>query len=266
MNFSPPSRSWSRRRQRAFTMVEIAISIAIVGFALVAIIGVLPTGVNVQKQNREETIINQDGSVWLEAIRSGATGLDYLTNYVDWIQVRSQSGSTFGNYTYDYKQGYRNGRDIIGLLSLPKVLPEVRSQNQWWTNTVQAFVRGMSGPASDKAPHNDFAFWYRLTVEVVPFNAAPGMVTNLAGLSANLADRISRTNLFNRALNLGDNLYDLRLTFDWPVYLNQSGVRVGANRKVFRTLVSGSLVTNGVSYLPGVTFYFLQPSQFVFIR
>jgi len=31
-------------------------------------------------------------------------------------------------------------------------------------------------------------------------------------------------------------------------------------------LVSGSLVTNGVSYLPGVTFYFLQPSQFVFIR
>ena len=100
----------------------------------------------------------------------------------------------------------------------------------------------------------------------VPFNAAPGMVTNLAGVSGNLDALISRTNLLNRTLNLGNNLYDLRLTFDWPVYLNQSGVRVGANRKVFRTLVSGSLVTNGVSYLPGVTFYFLQPSQFVFIR
>ena len=248
-------------------MVEIAISIAIVGFALVAIIGVLPTGVNVQKQNREETIINQDGSLWLEAIRSGATGLDYLTNHVDWIQVKSQSGSSFGLYSYDYKQGYRNGRDIIGLLSLPKVLPESRGHpNDWWTNNVQAFVRGMSGPAAEKSPHNDFAFWYRMTVELVPFNAAPGMDTNLAGLSGNLADRISRTNLLNRAVNLGNNLYDLRLTFDWPVYQTQNGVHVGSNRKVFRTLVSGSLGTNRVSYLPGVTLYFLEPSQFVFIR
>ena len=38
-----------------FTMVEVAISLAIIGFALVAVIGILPAGLNVQKENREET-------------------------------------------------------------------------------------------------------------------------------------------------------------------------------------------------------------------
>ena len=71
----------------AFTMIEIAISLAVIAFALVAIIGVLPTGMNVQKDNREDTIINQDGPYWLEAIRNGSRGLDYLTNYVDRVGV-----------------------------------------------------------------------------------------------------------------------------------------------------------------------------------
>src|SRR5664280_2637396 len=70
------------RRQSAFTMVEIAICLAIIGFALVAIIGVLPIGMNTQRDNREETIINQDATVFIEAIRGGARGLDDLTNYV----------------------------------------------------------------------------------------------------------------------------------------------------------------------------------------
>jgi len=65
-----------------FTMVEIAICLAIIGFALVAIIGVLPIGMNTQRDNREETIINQDATVFIEAIRNGARGLDDLTNYV----------------------------------------------------------------------------------------------------------------------------------------------------------------------------------------
>ena len=52
-------------RQSAFTMIEIALCLAIIGFALVAIIGVLPTGMGVQRQNREETIINQDATIWM---------------------------------------------------------------------------------------------------------------------------------------------------------------------------------------------------------
>jgi type II secretory pathway pseudopilin PulG len=63
-------------------MIEIAISLAVIGFALVAIIGVLPLGMEVQKENREETIINQDATMFMEAIRNGAQGMDDLTNYV----------------------------------------------------------------------------------------------------------------------------------------------------------------------------------------
>ena len=51
-------------------MVEIALSLAIIAFALVAIIGVLPAVVKVQKEIREETIISQDGLYILEAIRT----------------------------------------------------------------------------------------------------------------------------------------------------------------------------------------------------
>src|SRR5688500_11835611 len=68
--------------QSAFTMVEIALCLAIIAFALVAIIGVLPTGMGVQRENREETIINQDASVWVDAIRNGMIGYHDLTNYV----------------------------------------------------------------------------------------------------------------------------------------------------------------------------------------
>jgi len=35
-----------------------------------------------QRDNREETVINQDATVFLEAIRDGARGLNDLTNYV----------------------------------------------------------------------------------------------------------------------------------------------------------------------------------------
>lgn len=69
-------------RMAAFTMMEIAICLAIIGIALVAIIGVLPIGMNVQQDNRQQTIIAQDASVLTDAIRNGQLGLDDLTNYV----------------------------------------------------------------------------------------------------------------------------------------------------------------------------------------
>src|SRR5881396_16777 len=84
----------SKTAVAAFTMVEIAISLGVIAIALVAILGVLPTGVRVQRDNREDTILNQEGMFWLEAIRSGSRGLDYLTNYVDMITISNTMGVT----------------------------------------------------------------------------------------------------------------------------------------------------------------------------
>ena len=63
-------------------MVEIALSLAIIGFALIAIIGVLPAGMTVQRDNREQTVINLDAAFLMDAIRNGAQGQNDLTNYI----------------------------------------------------------------------------------------------------------------------------------------------------------------------------------------
>src|SRR2546426_117981 len=85
--FNQSSTRPAGRREAAFTMVEIALCLAIIGFALVAIIGMLPTGMNVQKDNREETIIRQDATYLMEAIRSGSRGMYDLTNYFEKITL-----------------------------------------------------------------------------------------------------------------------------------------------------------------------------------
>jgi type II secretory pathway pseudopilin PulG len=66
-----------------FTMVEIAIALAVIAFALIAIIGVLPTGLQVNRDNREETLIDQDARLLIEAIRNGTRGTNTdLGSYV----------------------------------------------------------------------------------------------------------------------------------------------------------------------------------------
>src|SRR5438034_7734759 len=71
-----------RSSRAAFTMIEIAISIAVIGFALVAIIGVLPTAMRVQQDNRADTLVDQDANYFMEAIRHGSQGLEDLASYV----------------------------------------------------------------------------------------------------------------------------------------------------------------------------------------
>jgi hypothetical protein len=101
-----------------------------------------------------------------------------------------------------------------------------------------------------------------MTVEVVPYNPAAGMDTNLSG--ANLSPEMiqSRTNLIARAATMQANLFDVRVAMDWPVTLipNQSP-RIGNNRREFRTLASGAMsATNSVPLRRPL--YFLKPAQF----
>jgi type II secretory pathway pseudopilin PulG len=173
-------------------MVEIAISLAVIGIALVAIIGVLPIGMNTQRDNREETLINQDATVLMEAIRGGARGLDDLTNYVyaitnNWGQYDSSGklvSSNANGYTFaksSIAPGYyspsgspiTNGMNIIGLLSTPEYvdsssgLPIPTLIYGGYSNHVVAYVHSMSGPAVEKPPQdNDIvrsdSFGYRI--------------------------------------------------------------------------------------------------------
>jgi type II secretory pathway pseudopilin PulG len=236
------------RRLAAFTMVEIALALAVIAFALVAIIGVLPAGMSVQRDNREATIVNFDANFLMDAIKSGTVGLDDLTNHVIVISNIITFFNTNANgapptpgasqtITYAttgtiFKNGtsgsvLTNGANIIALLTIPKYVPALGG---FYSNYISADFRAITGSLTDQGRSQaaqDFAFAYRVFPEIIPYGAATMAWTNSpdAGLAAN---------------NLQVNYTQVRLRFRWPILPNK---QVGNSRLTFRTAVSGQLAT-----------------------
>jgi len=229
----------------AFTMIEIAICLAIIGFALVAIIGVLPYGMNTQRDNREETVINQDATVLLEAIRSGTHGADDLTNYVYAVvntgapQVGYFNPTLAGQMNFtpavaypslNWKSTLTSGTNIVGLMSTPEYV-------NGFSNHIIAYVRSISGTAAEKPPQNNTimvedTFTYRLYC----VNSAVAFDPN------------STLGGFSKQLN--GNLHELRMTFLWPQLPNGN---LGNGRQTFRVSVAGQLAPDANN--PGLYFY-----------
>ena len=269
----------SRLVEAGFTMIELVICLGIISFALIAIIGVLPVGINVQKDNREETIIVQDGMYWMEAIRSGATGLDNLTNHVEYIRIDETSN----------RAGYRwepvsvspgdnhlflpGGAAIIGLLSMPvqadlvgptqvKNWPQIDTGSGEY-NYIRAKVRAITGSAVDQADFaRDLAFSYRMTSEVRPVRT----VEDWSGYG----ERRPVVGDINKFRKL--NFYEIKLTFEWPIFEFDGEETVGPNRRVFRSMVAGRLVNRELNRLepatgqflenPSSAFFFFEPLKF----
>jgi type II secretory pathway pseudopilin PulG len=232
-----------------FTMIEVALALGIIGFALVAIIGVLPSGMKVQRENREDTIVNQDASYLMEAIRSGAQGLDDLTNYVESITIKRGAQITIYTNNWVNPQGgvpLTSGLQIVSLLSTPKL--ERLPNGNYQFNSVTARLRAISGSAIEKGRGmTDFAFRYQLTAEVMPVTNAPPFVN------------LSMPELV-RSVDLAQNLYDVRLQLRWPLFQTGNTWKVGRYRRIVRSLVSGELLpiyTNSLPYR-----YLFQPNTY----
>jgi prepilin-type N-terminal cleavage/methylation domain-containing protein len=260
---------------RGFTMIEIAISLAVIGIALVAIVGVLPLGMNVQKENREGTIINQDATVFIEAIRNGARGLDDLTNYVyaitnNWGEYVKGGLASSGANGYTYSSFYitppyfpslgariYNGTNIIGLLSTPEFTDPISGapsdklaifNGNYFSNHIVAYVRSISGPAVEKPPQdNQILQEDSFSYHIYCVNASVATDTNVFSLLLNQQAYSQR---------LAVNLHELRLTFLWPILPNGN---VGSGRQTYRALVAGQIATNS-SF--GPMLYFYQPQSF----
>ena len=192
------------RRAGGFTMIEIAISLAVIAFALVAIIGILPTGLQISKDSREESIINQDGAYLLEALRNGAQGMVDLSYFCDDV-----SSNVFGS-------GPNPPSDqIISQLSAP--------------GTHVAVFRAINGPAANRVADKDLAFRYEVTVEVQKVNSiSPDVVA-------------SQPQIVN---NLYDVRMVLRWPLVPAPTASGLGPSSRATRRVFRTFISGLRVTN----------------------
>jgi type II secretory pathway pseudopilin PulG len=280
--------------RRAFTIIEIALCLGIIGFALVAIIAVLPRGLDVQKRNREETIIGQDAEVWMNALRNGAQGYDDLTNYVlcvtnFWTRYNANYVPVETNYFFYTPSNsgafsppnppffpLTNGAHIVGLLSMPKLttddnalmplpsyaLPPYRS------NYVVAYVRAFSGAAVDKAPQTNSiilgdAFTYRMIVENFLYQP---MDTNAFCLDCPATNGLTvdqmagRTNLLRTVWMLQTNSHDFRLRFRWPVLPN--GEIGSYGQGTFRSMAAGQLILTNDPEIPAQPLYFVQPSTY----
>jgi hypothetical protein len=270
-------------------MIEIAICLAVIGFALAAIVGVLPLGMNVQRENREETVINQDQSVWLNAIRNGERGLDDLTNYVlaitnfmtDYDNIGKPRPNVFGyTYTNSSQNGtamspmlpLTNGYRIIGLLSTPRYNPYLtRGIQGFRSNYVVAYVRAISGDASEKFPQtnaqlHDLSFSYRMISDIVPYADYDTNWINYKDplITGNTNEITRRSNYWMIVKTMQTNLYDVRLIFRYPYLPNG---KTGNGRLVFRTSNSGHLsVTNDLGFAnPAFPYllYFFEPRNYV---
>ena len=90
-----PSSIRPLRPEAGFTMIEIAISLGVIAFAIIAIIGILPTGLQGQRDNREETIINQDARLLIEAVKSsGRDKTSELDAFVVTVDGVAPGGTT----------------------------------------------------------------------------------------------------------------------------------------------------------------------------
>ena len=76
-----------RQRQGGFTISEVVLAIGVVAFGLVAVLGVLPAGLAVTKDNREETIIRYEARYWINALRAGMQQFDAL-DQVEWVEIQ----------------------------------------------------------------------------------------------------------------------------------------------------------------------------------
>jgi type II secretory pathway pseudopilin PulG len=233
MNLRLPARS----ALAAFTMVEIALSLAIIGFALVAIVGVLPQGLNIQRDNREDTLVSQDGPFILECIRSGAKGIEALTNSVDRIDVVTRifpDQLATNRVSRFFLQ--ESSSNILGVLSIPVGtdvnLPQEGAKAKIHGSLVSVLtvMRPLGGPAVDSSPvSRDLAFRYMIESKVV---SAPD-TANYQGAAG--------------------PLHTISLKFYWPYVDGRVG---GRGQQVFRTQFAGVIssppvagaTTNGVTY------------------
>ena len=282
-----PAPDFSFRTSRGgFTMIEIALCLAVIGFALIAIIGVLPIGMNVQKENRWETVVDEDAFVWMNALRGGGRGYDDLTNFV--VSITNTVTTLAGGpnsaptgtpkvYSYTRFGSWMDstpttplvpltyGSNIVGVLSTPRITSVTfGNQTTWYSNHVAAYVRGMSGPAHEKYPQNnsnvlDTAFMYRMIPDITSYVPID---TNSINIPTDPQGNPIFGPAFNRARlvsYLERNSSDIRLTFRWPVIANGD---IGNYRQSFRTFVGGppaSVATNPKDPTQPILYYY-QPA------
>ena len=118
----------------------------------------------------------------------------------------------------------------------------------------------------EKAPQTNAALQelglsYRIIAEVIPVRL-PDPWDGAVPPSTSKDDVAAHSNYWAVARNVQTNLHELRLTFRWP----ETPTGLGAGRQVYRTMVSGALLsTNDFGFPVGTTnlLFFFEPQTYV---
>lgn len=126
--------SHHRNTQGGFSIAEVMLAIGVVAFGLVAVLGVLPAGLTVQKDNREETIIRYDAQYWMTVLRAGMQPTDAL-HQVEWVELQVGDGSSTNVYRAHRP---RLGGDGAGpeWANLPPLFRGHLKQTSWPTDVI----------------------------------------------------------------------------------------------------------------------------------
>lgn len=251
-----------RRVTAGFTMVEIAIALGVIGFALVAIIGILPAGLEVQRDNRSETIINQDATLWLTAISSGAMEMESLPHYVENISLieRNPVDNSIVSSNRWALQGsgnpatsfYQTGADIIGLITWAAGAPD---------REVRVQATAFSGSAAEKEldpKKRELAFSYLMRVVIDPKRDPESDLDDtalpFAAVTGEMVQPEEHFGYSEVASPYPDavSLTEIRLTFSYP-FIGES--KTPPRSQTFRTSVARQVVNDPITSV----FFFLRP-------
>lgn len=253
------------RNLAAFTMVEIALAIAIVAFALVAIIGVLPTGLQVQRENREETILTQEAQLWLNLLTRSTTEIGYIIKHVELVErVSSQSRNRFLPNI-----DYHTSDELLGLLTYPT---DLGGNNLDMNRHSIAYVRAINSPLTDQSSsllgiqfsiNTNTAFRYKLICRILNPPVSYTLNTNINEVNIPEELKLLRSVNLKKTLLIRNFTHHILLEFYWPVYLvgdpNSEGAnayRIGRNKKVYEKLCNGTTLATQQYKEP---FYYILP-------
>ena len=259
-----------QRCQGGFTVSEVVLAVGVVAFGLVAVLGVLPAGLSVHKDNREETIIRYEARYWINALRAGAQRFDAL-DQVEWAEVvvtnsvpptiitnvyRAHRNRLGGDDEGDFpnligalnRGGLKQTTwptDVIGWLSIPNngtVMTKtvlVRPMNSTLFDRIygrkllvgSSYTNNSSSTIYHPLPGGDLAFAYLLEVSIEEDLVYP------------------------------DDLHKVKLTFRWPVLkdptIENPSTPAALNvetisKMVFTTEIAGLLRKADTSYQLGI--------------
>jgi len=222
------------RRDSAFTMVEIALCLAVIAFALVAVAGVLPTGFRINKDCNYEGLMAREAQYLLQLVNSGGHDADYLTNKFDYIKIKSM-----------WQQNRTPKSLIVILTNSPGLSNWITPNTLLWgvltngqmiagalqsrmhdgfgdgrfTNNVTARVKQILGsPFQGSRLEKDAAFTYQLRSGVVPLDSySQDSIDYLAeGLSPE--EQLNRSNFWASVKFRHRNYSQVLLTLQGPIY------------------------------------------------